>query len=130
MGMQDGREDELDGVPPAAVGWAHVIKVQLDMHSVVEATYLFLSWLQSRSAPTDSEMQTYQCLLTVPLRMLQDNAARGGSMSEPIFICKDRLWWGIETHELGAFATMLKNEQLAWEEEEGMALQQTRPSKK
>ena len=77
-------------------------------------------------------MPTCQFLLTVsvPLRMLQDNATRGGSMSEPLFICKDRLWWGIETHELGAFATMLKNEQLAWEEEEGMALQQTRPSKK
>ena len=76
-------------------------------------------------------MPTCQFLLTVsvPLRMLQDNATRGGSMSEPLFICKDRLWWGIETHELGAFATMLKNEQLAWEEEE-MALQQTRPSKK
>ena len=63
MGMQDGREDELDGVPPAAVGWAHVIKVQLDMHFVVEATYLFLSWLESRSAPTDANVSvSLDCL--------------------------------------------------------------------
>ena len=31
-------------------------QVQLVMHSVVEAPYLFLSWLQSRSAPTDANV--------------------------------------------------------------------------